>query len=219
MQDAPKKRRKRPPLSPEGIETAALALINREGLAGFSMRKLGAELGCEAMSLYHYFPSTGHLMDALIDRIARQYLPMPAGSLPWRERLRAFCIRWRAVALANPGFFGFLATHRMNTPTALRAIDGVIALIREGTASDEEAARLFRALGYYLMGAGLDETAGYSRGPSTVAPVPAAEMARDYPAVTAAAPWFAPAAREATFLMGLDAFLDGWLGARGQPGV
>ena len=45
------------------------------------------------------------------------------------------------------------------------------------------------------------------------------EMARDYPAVTAAAPWFAPAAREATFLMGLDAFLDGWLGARGQPGV
>ncbi|MCB1404527.1 MAG: TetR family transcriptional regulator, partial [Rhodobacteraceae bacterium] len=142
MQDAPKKRRKRPPLSPEGIETAALALINREGLAGFSMRKLGAELGCEAMSLYHYFPSTGHLMDALIDRIARQYLPMPAASLPWRERLRAFCIRWRAVALANPGFFGFLATHRMNTPTALRAIDGVIALIREGTASDEEAARL-----------------------------------------------------------------------------
>ncbi len=182
------------------------------------MRKLGAELGCKAMSLYHYYPSTGHLMDALIDRIANDYLPLPPESLPWRERLRAFCIRWRDVALANPGFFSFLATHRMNTPTALRAIDSVIAMIREGTASDEEAARLFRALGYYLMGAGLDETAGYSRGPSTVAPVPLEVMARDYPAVTAAAPWFASGARETTFLNGLDAFLDGWLGPKDQPG-
>jgi len=144
--DGSGKRRKRPPLSAEGIETAALALINRDGLAGFSMRRLGAELGCKAMSLYHYYPSTGHLMDALLDRVARGILPLPPRDLPWRQRLRMVGIRWREVALANPGFFVLLATHRMNTPTALRVIDGVIALIREGVASDEEAARLFRAL-------------------------------------------------------------------------
>jgi AcrR family transcriptional regulator len=197
-------------LSPERIETAALELINRRGLSGFSIRKLAAELGCTAMSLYHYYPSKDHLFDALIDRVAGALMPMPEPSLPWRRRLRLVCLRWREVALANPGFFLFVATHRMNTPRALAWIEAVAALIREGTASDEEAARLFRAVGYYLMGAGLDETAGYSRGPSTVAPVPEDVMARDYPSVVAVAPYFVPAAREETFLRGLDAIIDGW---------
>ena len=41
----------------------------------------------------------------------------------------------------------------MNTPKCLAVLDSVIALVGSGTASDEEAARLFRAIGYYLIGA------------------------------------------------------------------
>ena len=61
---------------------------------------------------------------------------------------------------------------------------------------------MFRAIGYYLAGAVLDETAGYSRGPSTVAPVPEEVVERDYPHVAASAAFFAPQAREVTFLAG-----------------
>ena len=57
----------RPPLTRERILAAALAVIDRDGLAGFSIRGLGASLGCEPMSVYHYFPSKAHLLDALVD--------------------------------------------------------------------------------------------------------------------------------------------------------
>jgi AcrR family transcriptional regulator len=206
--------RERLPLSAERIELAALAVIEREGLAGFSLRKLAAALGCTAMSLYHHYPSKGHLMDALVDRMVAGLPPAPSPALPWRARVRAVALAWRRMALAQPALVPFIATHRMNTPRALAFIEATIALFRDGTADDEEAARMFRAVGYYLAGAVLEETAGYARGPSSVAPVPEAAMARDYPHVVASAAFFAPAAREETFLAGLDALIDGWIARR-----
>ena len=48
------------PLSRERIVEAALALVQADGLAGLSTRKLGQSLGCEAMSIYHHFPGKLH---------------------------------------------------------------------------------------------------------------------------------------------------------------
>jgi hypothetical protein len=123
------------------------------------------------------------------------------------------------MCLAHPALYVFLSTHRMNTPKCLVWLDAVIALFREEARSDEEAARLFRAIGYYLIGSGLEEAAGYGRGPSTVTPVPEAEMAERFPNIAALARWFAPAEREETFLRGLDAIIDGWTGRKQQPTV
>ena len=204
------------PLTADRIEAAAIEVIGREGLAGFSLRKLAGALGCTAMSLYHHYPSKGHLMDALIDRVVGGLTPVPSCDLPWRERVRRVALDWRRMALGHPALVPFIATHRMNTPRALAYIEAVIGLFRDGTAGDEEAARMFRAVGYYLAGAVLEETAGYARGPSTVAPVPEDVMARDYPHVFASAAFFAAEAREATFLAGLDALIDGWLARRAR---
>ena len=101
----------------------------------------------------------------------------------------------------------------MNTPTCLAYIDAVIRIVRDGTSNDEEAARMFRSVGYYLSGAVLERPASRG-GPSTVAPVPEEVMARHYPHVVASAPFFVPQAREATFLAGLDALIDGWVAGR-----
>jgi AcrR family transcriptional regulator len=204
------------PLTTDRIEAAALEVIEREGLAGFSLRKLAEALGCTAMSLYHHYPSKEHLMDALIDRVVSGLSPVPSRELPWRERVRRVARDWRRMALEHPALVPFIATHRMNTPKALAFIEAAIGLFRDGTASDEEAARMFRAVGYYLAGAVLEETAGYARGPSTVGPVSAEVMARDYPHVAASAAFFAAEAREATFLAGLDALIDGWLARRAR---
>jgi AcrR family transcriptional regulator len=194
-------------LSAERIECEALALVEEEGLEEFSIRKLAARLGCQAMSLYHHYPSKAHLMDAMLDRIIAS-TPFPSADLPWDARLAMLARDFRAVALRHPRFFPFLATHRLNTPTGLRWIDHVIASFRAGGLGDEDAARLFRAFGYYLMGAGLDETAGYSKGPGAAAAVPEDQIARDFPNVFAAGRYFQPAEREATFELGLSALLD-----------
>lgn len=200
----------REPLSKERIELTALELIERDGLQSFSTRKLAAELDCEAMSIYHYFPSKGHLMDALVDRVIGSDLTvLSAASQPWRQQLERSGREWRAMALSRPGFFSYLAVHRLNTPTALTWLNGMLAMFESIGLDEETAARMFRATGYYLNGAMLDETAGYSRGPSTVAPVSDEVMRRDYPAVIRAGRWFAPEQREKTFDEGFRILLDG----------
>lgn len=205
----------RQPLSLPRIEDAALSLIGREG-TDFTMRRLAAALGCSPMSLYHHVPSKGHLMDALVDRIFRPLLPLAGEGLPWRERVEAMARAWRDAVSARPALLVFLLTHRLNTPATLAWLDAVIALFRETTPDEAEAARRFRVAGYYLCGAVLDEVAGYTRGPTTVSPMPPGEMAANFPNVAAAAPTFAPDARERTFSEGLALLLDSWAPARGR---
>jgi AcrR family transcriptional regulator len=194
-------------LTHDRIEKTALRLIEREGLANFSTRKLAKALGCEAMSIYHHFPSKAHLMDALLDRQIREMPPLPETG--WLEKLRAAAHDIRAMALRHPEFFQYMALHRMNTPTALKWLDTSIAAFREGGFDAEKTAGLFRAFSYYVMGAALDETAGYAKGPSAVDPVSNSELARGYPNVAAVGPYFRPAHHKKIFDLGLEMLLDG----------
>lgn len=197
------------PLSRERIALTALELIEREGLGALSIRKLARALGCEAMSIYYYFPSKAHLMDALIDHVLDEMPALPDARLPWIERIRRLAYDWRRIVTKRPSLFVFVATHRLNTPKGLRWLDGVLGLCAEGGLDHEQAVRFFRAFGYYLMGSGLDETVGYTRGPSTVAPVPDEILARDYPNVAAAGRYFRAGEFDANFASGLEMLLDG----------
>jgi AcrR family transcriptional regulator len=196
-------------LSPERIELEALALIEEEGLAAFSTRKLAARLGCEAMSIYHYFPSKGHLLDALIDHVVAEMPPFPDPGLPWLERVRIVGRDIRAAFTRRPNLFMFVGTHRMNTPKALAFLEKSIALFEESGLPRELAVRVFRSVSYYVMGTALDETAGYARGPSTVAPVPFEVMQKEYPHVVTAGQYFTPADFDKTFELGWELMLTG----------
>jgi hypothetical protein len=147
-------------------------------------------------------------MDALADRAISEIPPLPSKDVPWSERVRTGCRDYRACLTKRPSFFMFLATFRMNTPTCLAYLDGVIGLFGEVGLSREEAVRLFRVFSYYVSGTGLDEAAGYAHGPSTVEPVPEEVMARDYPNVVAAGPYFRPGEHDRTFETGLDLLLE-----------
>ena len=199
----------RPSLDPERIELAALELVEKDGLAEFSMRKLGAALGVEAMSLYHHFPSKGHLFDALLDRLMVTTVPLET-SRPWRERARAFCLAYRALAGRYPEFARYMILHRMNTRGGLALLEGVVKIFTNAGFETELAARAFRSMGYYLMGAVLDETAGYARGPSAAEPVPAEEQAEIAPTVMKLGAYFAREHWDRTFLVGLELLLDGF---------
>lgn len=200
--------RRRERLTREQIEPTALALIERDGIAAFSTRKLGQELSCEAMSIYHHFPSKDHLLDTLVERVVREVEVPPKGG-DCIESLRKVAHDYRAMALRYPQFFQYLALHRWNNPAGLRLLDDIIGIFRRAGFSEEKAARYFRSYFYYLTGAALDETAGYAKGPSSPNPVSDAELARAYPSVAAAGPFFKNRHHEATFEVGLEMMLDG----------
>jgi AcrR family transcriptional regulator len=203
------------PLSRERIASAALALVDREGLAALSFRRLGQKLGCEAMSIYHHFASKTHLMDALIDLMLDEIRIPDGRDVPdWVERQRITAHSFRAMALRHPALFPFFATHRLNTLKGVAFIDGVIGILRDAGFPDGDAARYFREIGYYLTGAALDETAGYAKGPSAAEPVSNEVIAARFKHLAAAAPYFQPSQYQTTFETGLEILLDGICRAR-----
>lgn len=197
---------RREPLSRESILLAALQLVHDEGLAALSTRRLGERLRCEAMSIYHHFASKQHLLDAMVDHVLGTMDLPPDGGEPM-ARVEAALRSYRAVAHRFPAFFPYAAVHRLNTPAGVRFIDRIVAIIRDAVPDDELAARYFRAAGYYLVGAGLDETAGYARGPSAAEPVSDTYIREHCAALTRAAPYFQPAQWDATFDLGLQALM------------
>jgi AcrR family transcriptional regulator len=78
----------RRPLTRDAIVDAALVVLEREGMAGLSMRKVAEELGTGAASLYWHVRDKEELLSLLLDRIVGEAeLPEPDPE-HWQERLK-----------------------------------------------------------------------------------------------------------------------------------
>ena len=194
-------------LSRERIVAAALELVARDGLAALSTRRLGQQLGCEAMSIYHHFAGKQHLLDALVDHVIASF-EWPDPGLAPLDRLRAAMRAYRAMGHRHPALFPLVALHRLNTETGVRFIEGILALVQGVVSDAERAARHFRVLGYYLVGAVLDETSGYARGPSAAVPVSDEFIVRECPRLVAASRWFKQDQWDRSFELGVEALLQ-----------
>lgn len=198
--------KRRAALSSEQIVTEALALVEDEGLEGFSFRKLAKRLGCEAMSIYHYFASKQHLYDAMVTRCLDD-VAFPDPDLPSRDWMLEFCRNYRTAALKHPGFALILSTHRLNHRDALARLDQMVAGMAPGVPTQIKAT-LFRVISYYLTGAVIDEALGYTKGPSAAEPYPAKDAARDFPHIMGIGAFFGREFHEMFFETGLAVLLD-----------
>jgi AcrR family transcriptional regulator len=89
-------------LDRERIVAAAIRLLDAEGLAGFSMRRLAAELGVSAMSVYWYVDNKDDLLEMALDAVqAEVALPDPDADGDWREQLRQIARAYRRALLAH----------------------------------------------------------------------------------------------------------------------
>ena len=200
-------------LSRRRIVEVAVAVAAERGLPGLTFRRLGEALRCEPMSIYHYFPSKQHLLDALVEEMLAGIAEPPAGLEPI-ERLRSLAFEYRAMAHRYPRFFQLVALHRLNMPAGLAFTERMLGHFRAAVPDDRLAAQVFRAFGYYVVGAALDETAGYAAGPSAAEPASDEYIARVCPQLAAAAPYFKAPWFESTFELGLQMLLKGIADAR-----
>ena len=110
-------------LSRDVVGAAALGLIDREGLEGLSMRKLGAELGVEAMSLYHYVESKDDLLDAVLDRLyAEVDLPRDLPDEEWEKAVRLGLGAFHRVLIDHPAALVLFASRPALSPASLGVI-------------------------------------------------------------------------------------------------
>jgi AcrR family transcriptional regulator len=142
-------------LTPERIVAAAGALVDRDGAEALSARRLAAELGCEAMSLYHHVPSMRELLDAVVDQaLATVPLP-PADAVDPRRELRLMTGAYLKLARVNPHRFQVLGARRWRTPAELAYQTRLIELLERAGLAPRSALRASRVLLVYLNGAGL----------------------------------------------------------------
>jgi AcrR family transcriptional regulator len=193
---------KRVALSADAIAEAALALADAQGMDGFSFRNLAKVLRCEAMSIYHYYPSKAHLLDAMV-AICLNELKFADKTAPWPQQLRHAARIYRAMALRHPGFFPFMAVYRMNSMEGLTTLNELLQIFELTGLDTETRARHFRVFGYYLVGVCLDETIGYVKGPSSADPVPGDVAAQKFPSIISVGRYFGKDQHERTFAVGL----------------
>ena len=91
----------REPLTRDRVVTAALEVIDRDGLDALSMRRLGSELGVDPMAVYHHVPNK----DALLHEVVRQVfaaMATPPARGTWQARVKRWARTYRSVAEAHP---------------------------------------------------------------------------------------------------------------------
>jgi len=155
----------RGPLTREAISGVALLLIDREGLDGLSMRRLGSQLGVEAMALYHHFRNKGELLDAVMDRMLDEVEWPERGTQPPLARLRTMFESYRQLAMKHPHTFILLAYRRFNTEHSFALYEKILEAMEDLGLNAALSARYFRMFGYYMNGAGLAEIASRATEP------------------------------------------------------
>ncbi|MCQ4209796.1 TetR/AcrR family transcriptional regulator [Streptomyces longispororuber] len=207
-------------LSRERVLTAALEIVDRDGLSALSMRGLGAELGVEAMALYRYADGKDALLDGLVEAFFEELeTALDAGSArrEWRPELDRIACAAYQVGLRHPHVVPLLATRLLSTPLArrpaavLRADERIIALLLDAGLRDRQAVRLHRAFTAWLLGWLIVELRAMDDDPDE--PDPAFRLglhrlpARELPRLRETAPLMAERGGEGELSAGLDALL------------
>ncbi|MEU4164752.1 TetR/AcrR family transcriptional regulator [Actinoplanes sp. NPDC026670] len=110
------------------VTAAAIALADREGLAAVSMRRVAAELGTGAASLYRYVDSRDDLLDLMSDEVAAGYrLPEPGG--PWLPALLEVCRQGRALMLRHGWLPELVLTRSALGPHGAGLLEHVLAVL------------------------------------------------------------------------------------------
>ncbi len=194
------------PLTRERIAAAAVALIEQEGLEGFSTRKLGEALGIEAMSIYHHFPSKGVLLDAVASAVLG-HCEWPTTGAPL-QRLAESMRRYRELGRRFPQSYPLLALRRLNSTTAFDMMEYLFGCLAELGFDAPMRAVMFRLLGHWLTGATLSELAASSRVPHSTPRVAAAQIdLQRYPRVRESTPYLMPEHFDVGFEFGLATML------------
>ncbi|MFD0370922.1 TetR/AcrR family transcriptional regulator [Streptomyces sp. NPDC059071] len=151
-------RPRKPLLSRDRIVETAGALVDAEGLAALSTRRLAAELGVSGPSLYNHFRTKDEILDAVADGVsAKVDLSMfaPDDSRDWRTALHDWAVSYRAALTDHPNLVPLLAQGPGRRPAGLKVADAVFgAMVRAGW-PPAQATRIGALMRYFITGSAL----------------------------------------------------------------
>ncbi|WP_445165941.1 TetR/AcrR family transcriptional regulator [Mycolicibacterium sp. Dal123E01] len=141
------------------VQAAALQIVDRDGLAGLSMRTLAAALGTGAMTLYNYVRDRDQLEELVAEAVIAG-VELPATGGDWLGDVRAIATAmWQSVR-AHPNAVPLVLTRRTVSPTSYAAAEALVDSLSRGGLDDAALLGAFRAVLSLIMGSAQVELAG-----------------------------------------------------------
>ena len=205
---------RRTPLNRGRVLQAAVELADRGGNEALSMRKLGQELGVDAMALYRHVRGKDDLLDGLVEVIVGLIeRPTPSGN--WKADLRRQAMAARSVMLRHPWARRALEERGTGGPACLAYIESILETLHDGGFSIELAHHALHVLSSRIFG--FTQDVFEEPGPADPPPDEAAMLRAlaGYPRVVELAMAashdgiLGPCDDDVEFAFGLDLTLDG----------
>jgi AcrR family transcriptional regulator len=198
----------RRPLSRRRVLEAAVRFADREGLGSLTMRRLGAELGVEAMSLYNHVPNKGALLDGMVEVLLGE-VEIPPRSKDWEERVRDGYRAFRRLAHEHPNVFPLLVERPPETMDGVWLVEELLQTLREAGFGAEEALHAFRSLSSYTFGYAMAEIRGFALEPDGSRLGARSLSPEEFPNLCELGPRLESVDHDAEFEFGLDLLLSG----------
>lgn len=154
-------RPRKPLLSTDRIIETARELVDAEGLAAVSTRRLAAELGVSGPSLYNHFRTKDEILEAVADSVSAQVdLSMFEDGRDWRTALHDWAVSYRSALRDHPHIVPVLATGPGRRPAGLRLADAVYGGMVGAGWPPAQATSIGALMRYFIMGSALGSFAG-----------------------------------------------------------
>lgn len=184
----------------ERIVDTAIRLVDDEGLAALTVRRIGEELDTGSASLYRHVASREELVVLMADQVIGE-VALPDPELSGRERMAWLAHELRRVLLDHDQLLPAFIAAPLLGPNALRGVEvGLVAAIDAGHPPEVATAAVLALIDFVLGTVYFDTSrAGQSLADDTVAR-----------SATGTSPATGPApAADAVFTFGLETFLNG----------
>jgi AcrR family transcriptional regulator len=151
----------RPPrFSSADVENAALAVLDRDGAGGLTLRAVARELGTGPMTMYGYVESAAALDALVVDRVLRAATPLPEPSAEWRSDVAAIAEAvWRAVR-PHPHVVPLILARRSGSAMFLDIAEALLVALARSGRHDQELLSAFRAVSTLATSFAMTELAG-----------------------------------------------------------
>ena len=186
------------------VAAAALRILDEEGAAAMTMRRIATSLDVEAASLYGHVESKDDLVDAVLDRVLDE-VELPERTDDARADLIASFGAYRRALIAHPAAGPMLTRRANRSPAQVRLIVRAMELLEAGGLSERGRVDAQVTLAAYVLGFVLQEV-----GRSTATPTRVADRS---PVLRRALDTLAERDVDQRFEVGLGIILDG-LGIR-----
>jgi len=141
------------------LREAALAIVDREGLAALTMRRLAEALGTGAMTLYNYVEDRDGLEALIVGAVMAEMTP-PSRSGDWADDVRTIATAmWRAVR-RHPNVIPLILNRRADDVATLQAVEGLLEALAASGRSGFELLAAFRLVSGFVTGFAQSEVTG-----------------------------------------------------------